>query len=93
MMCVALAHHTLARDWYNISLTTIPDPEWLVHSVLCVIDSSQQANAASLCILLVKVIFHQITDLESTLVNYFLPWLNVLCHSKYYIYIVYKGRC
>ena len=39
--CVALAHHALAHDWYNISLVTIADAEWLVHFALCMIDSSQ----------------------------------------------------
>ena len=62
MKCVVLAHQALTRDWYNISLATIKDAEWLVHSALCVIDSSQQTNTASSGVLFVKGNFHQIID-------------------------------
>ena len=31
VMCITLAHHTLFCDWYNISLATVPDSEWLVY--------------------------------------------------------------
>ena len=31
MMCITLAHHTLVCHWYNISLATVPDSEWLVY--------------------------------------------------------------
>ena len=54
MKCLALAHHALAHDWSNISLATIANAEWLVHSALCVIDSSQQTNATGSCVLFVK---------------------------------------
>ena len=53
MKCIAIAHHTLAHDWSNI-LATIANAEWLVRSVLCVIDSSQQTTATGLCVLFVK---------------------------------------
>ena len=53
MKCVALAHHALARDLTNISLATIDNAEWLVHSALCVIDSSQ-TNVTGSSVLFVK---------------------------------------
>ena len=47
VMCNVPSHHALASDSYNFSLATVPDPEWLVHSALCMTDSSKQANTAS----------------------------------------------
>ena len=58
--CVALAHHALAHDWYNISLVTIANAEWCVRSALCGIDFSQQANVTGSCMLFVKGNFHWI---------------------------------
>ena len=37
-MCVTLAHQALAHDWCNFSLVTIPGPEGLVCSAMCVCD-------------------------------------------------------
>ena len=33
MKCITLAHQALARDWYNNSLATITNAEWLVCSM------------------------------------------------------------
>ena len=44
MKFIALAHHALTPDWYNISLITIAYAEWLDRPALCVIDSSQPAD-------------------------------------------------
>ena len=62
VVCIAQAHHTLVHDWCNFSLATVRNPEWLIHSVFCVIDFYQQANFIDLRILYVKENFHQIID-------------------------------
>ena len=51
---MALAH--LA----HFPLATIPNPDWPVHSALCMIGSSQKINMAGLCVVFVKGNFHQI---------------------------------
>ena len=51
MCCASISRICL---WLHFSFATVLDPDWLVCSVLCAIDSSQQANIAGLWVLFVK---------------------------------------